>query len=289
MRHFDNDALATFVAITECNSFTQAAEQLGKTQAAVSQILGRLEHRIGRKLIDRSKSRKMTLTPYGDVLLGYARRLLALEEEAIAAMDCGQESTRIRIGMPDDYVDAFGSLPLGKFSERYPHVQVEIHCDFSSRLEEALDNGTIDLAIITRDSKHHVGELLAKVAQVWCAPPDSFPEKEPTLSLALFAEPCRSRPSVLSSLQSLSRPHRIVCSSSHFPGVLATVRSTPALTVLPLPVVPTGWRVLRGGQGFPELPDLEIALVVPGEANLMARRLAQFVETHFRIPQSAIA
>ncbi|MFT4191926.1 MAG: LysR substrate-binding domain-containing protein [Comamonas sp.] len=276
MRHFDTDALATFIAVMDHGGFTAAAERLGKTQAAVSLIVSRLEERLGKRLVQRSR-KGVTLTSQGEILMGYARRMLVLEDEALCALECTRDAGRVRIGMPDDYLDTLGAWLLQSFSVRHPEIQVEILCDFSKRLEPQVHAGDIDLAIITRDAGRPVGELLCSEAQVWCGVVGGRPEREQVLPLALFADACRARPGILAALDGVGRPWRIASSSSHLPGVLAAVRLGTAVTVLPASVVPGGWRRMGVPEGLPLLPELELALLVPQGARLATRRLANFI------------
>ena len=78
----DTDVLRTFVAIAESGSFTRAAKQVFRTPSALSMQIKRLEEILGHVLFVR-EARRVRLTPEGEVLLGYGRRLLRLNEEAI--------------------------------------------------------------------------------------------------------------------------------------------------------------------------------------------------------------
>ena len=286
MRHLDTDCLAAFVAVIDCGGFTAAGERIGKTQAGVSLMLGRLEARVGRKLLERSR-KGVALTEHGERLIGYARRIQMLEDEALAALDCGQEATRLRIGMPDDYLETLGCELMQAFTQRHPHLQVEIICDFSSRLEALIAEGSIDLAIITRASSKCQGELLRCEPMQWCAAPGHFPEQQRTLPLSLFSDSCRARPQIIEALDRLGTPWRVVSSSSHLPGVMHAVRLGKAVTVLPASVVPFGWRVLEGEQ-LPQLPSIELALLKPEHALLNTRRLAHFVHDWFQAARDEV-
>lgn len=287
MRHLDTDCLAAFVAVIDCGGFTAAGERIGKSQAAVSLMLGRLETRVGRKLLERAR-RGVTLTEHGERLIGYARRIQMLEDEALAALECGQEATRIRIGMPDDYLETLGCALMQAFTHRHPHLQVEIICDFSSRLEAMITEGSIDIAIVTRANSKVQGELLRREPMLWCAAPGYFPEQQRILPLSLFTDSCRARPQIIEALDRLGTPWRVVCSSSHLPGVIHSVRLGTAVTVLPASVVPPEWRILDCAH-LPQLPVIELELHVPEHALLNTRRLAHFVRDRFQatsIPQS---
>lgn len=286
MRHFDTDVLATFIAVIDHGGFTAAAERIGKTQAAVSLIVSRLEERVGKRLLERSR-KGVSLTAHGEILMGYARRMLILEDEALCALECKLEATRVRIGMPDDYLDSLGAWLLQTFAAQHPEIQVEILCDFSKRLEPQVQVGDLDLAIVTREAGRPNGELLCAEAQVWCSVVGKRPEREQVLPLSLFADSCRARPGILAALDEAGRPWRIVSSSSHLPGVLAAARLGAAVTVLPASVVPDGWRVLGAAEGLPLLPQLELALLVPSGARLSTRRLANFIRDRYQERQRA--
>lgn len=288
MRHLDTDALAAFVAVIDNNGFTAAGDRIGKTQAAVSLMLGRLEARIGRKLVERHR-RGVTLTEHGELLIGYARRIQILEDEVLLALQCESEASRIRIGMPDDYLESIGCVLVQQFSVLHPHLQVEIICDFSSKLEVMLASGAVDLAIITRNDESSSGELLRVEEQLWCAMSGYFPEAGPVLPLSLFADSCRARPKIIQALDNANRPWRVVSSSSHLPGVMHSVRIGSAVTVLPASVIPAGWRILGAEQNLPALAPLELALMVPENARLSTRRLAHYVREHFQVLTAAVA
>lgn len=281
MRHLNTDALAAFNAVVNHGSFTAAAERIGKTQSGVSLIVSRLEERVGEQLLERGP-KGLSLTAQGEILLSYARRLLILEDEALCALKWNVEATRVRIGMPDDYLDSLGAGLLRSFAAQHPEIEVEILCNFSTCLEPQVQVGDLDLAIVTREVGCPIGEPLYKEAQVWCSVVGKCPEQEQVLPLSLFADSRRARPGILATLDEAGRPWRIVLSSSHLPGVLAAVRLGAAVTVLPASVVPEGWRVLGAAEGLPLLPPLELALLVPPGARLSTRRLANFIRDRYQ-------
>ncbi|HBZ98693.1 MAG TPA: LysR family transcriptional regulator, partial [Pseudomonas sp.] len=95
----ESDVLRTFVAIAESGSFTRAAGQIYRSTSAVSMQIKRLEDTLGRPLFVR-EARQVRLTPAGETLLGYARRLLKLNEEAIAHFLQPALQGRVRFGTP---------------------------------------------------------------------------------------------------------------------------------------------------------------------------------------------
>ncbi|MDQ0390759.1 LysR substrate-binding domain-containing protein [Labrys monachus] len=276
MRHFDTDSLETLVTIVDRGGFTAAGASLGKTQAAVSVIVSRMEARIGKRLLERSR-KGVTPTLAGEILIGYARRILSLEDEALAAIGGDEAEGRVRLAVPDDFVDMMLTPLIGAFSRRFPRVQLEMRCDLSFRLEPMLERGEVDLAIVTRDPVRPVGELLRHEPRAWCAARDHRPELIDPLPLAMFPEGCRCRPSALAALDAIGKPWRIAYTSSHMPGIHSAVSAGMAVTILGVSSIPKEWRRLEEADGFPELPPLDIALIVPDAASVATRRFAAFL------------
>lgn len=261
MRSLDSEALATFIAIVDYGSFTAAAGHLGKTQAAVSTTISRFEQRLGKRLFERSHKGN-SLTETGTLLLGYARRIRAIEDEALEQLLDDRRSVRVRLGMPDDYVTAIGAFAVKHFAQQ-SRVQLEIVYDFSRSLERMMQALELDLALITRAPAEPRGELLASDHQVWCCAPNAEPEKSPVLDLAMFSDKCRVRDENIRALEATGRRWRIASTSSHFAGIRAAVEHANMLTVLPAAAVPSGWRQLGPRDGLPLLRDIELAALVP--------------------------
>ena len=277
MRRIDTEVLATMVAIVDAGGFSAAAQRLGKTQAAVSAHIARFENQLGKKLFDRAR-RGVHLAEAGETLIFYARRMLVIEDEALAALQIDQVTGRVRVGMPDDYLNVFGRPLIQNFSRINPHAQIEILCNFSVELEQLLDRGELDIAIITRGIDRSAGELLAHEQLVWCSAADRFPERENPLPLALFPERyCRARPLILHALKSAGKPWRVAWTSSHLSSIQTAVDLGAAVTALPASVVPSTCPVPGVADGLPELQPVELALLVHQGARAAARQVAGFL------------
>jgi DNA-binding transcriptional LysR family regulator len=280
MHHLDIDGLATVVAIANRASFAAAARERGKTQAAVSFSVARLEERLQTRLFERSPH-GVSPTTAGEALVHYARQILALESEAIETVTGKGAGGRVRLGMPDDYLDGLGLAAVDRFCTRWPAVQVDITCDFSLRLETMVARRDLDLAIVTRGDRPADGETLRREAQIWCASADAEPEHLDPLPLALFSDACRARPAILEALTRAERRWRVTTSCSHLHGVVSAVARGRAVTVLPESTVPASLRRLGPESGLPSLPALDIALLLPAEADVTTRRLAETLRTVF--------
>jgi DNA-binding transcriptional LysR family regulator len=281
LRNLDSDAMATFVAVAETGSFTAAADRLGRTQAAVSMAVSKWEERLDLRLFDRGH-RRVTVTTVGERMLGFARRIRAIEDEALATLLNGNNESRVRLGMPDDYLTLFGTALMQRFVPLHPNVNLDLQYEFSHRLEYMVENRELDIAIVTQSSTEPKGEVVRRERQVWCSAPGHFPERSDSLHLALFPDGCRARPLVLSALDRANRRWRIVYTSSDLAGIQLAVHSGDLLTVLPESAVPAGWRKLGPEDGLPDLPLLRLAMILPQQPRLPARQLASFLRDEFQ-------
>ncbi|MGU3496555.1 LysR substrate-binding domain-containing protein [Xanthobacteraceae bacterium A53D] len=257
----DTDHLRTFVAIAETGSFTRAAEVVHKTQSAVSMQMKRLEDRVGRPLFARD-GRASRLTAEGERLLDYARRIVKLNMEAVAAFSDDTLSGRVCLGVPDDYADRYLPDIMARFSRTHPSVELTVVCEPSCRLSEAIAAGNIDLAIITAT------ELTSRNAQVirrerllWVGSLRHSAHLETPVPLALGRPPCQWRDVAMTQLTASGRGYRVLYSSPNHGAVSAAVLSGLAVSVVPESALRPGMRVLGQADGFPPLPPCDIGLL----------------------------
>ncbi|MDG4550832.1 MAG: LysR substrate-binding domain-containing protein [Candidatus Contendobacter sp.] len=276
----DPDLLRTFVAIVDAGGFTQAAKQVHRTQSAVSMQVRRLEDTLSRELFQRD-GRGVQLAPDGEALLSYARRLLKLHDEAVAALTRPDFSGLVRIGTPDDYVDRFLPEILARFARAFPRVQVEVICEPSSNMRRMLAEERLDLALITCTPGAETGEVLRREPVVWAAAERHLAYEEEPLPLALFQPGCPFRDWAMASLDRLGKPYRIAYTSASISGILAAVTAGLAVTVLCRSVVPSGVRVLNGEEGFPPLPSASITLHRGTSVSAVAECLASYIREGF--------
>ena len=146
--NLDIDLMKTFLAIADTGSFTRAAEEVHKTQSAVSMQMKRLEEVLGRPLFVRD-GRASRFTPDGERLIEYARRMVAINDEAVSAFTRPELTGTVRFGTPDDYADRFLPEILARFSRTHSQITVGVECLNSSVLFERVKRSEIDLAIVT--------------------------------------------------------------------------------------------------------------------------------------------
>src|SRR5262245_58925049 len=149
MRNLDLDLLRTLAAIDQARTFSAAAERLHKTQSAITQQMQRLEGIVGLPLFEKQGRNKL-LSPHGRKLVDYARHMLAINDEAMRAMQDGQLEGELRLGAPHDVAETLLPTVLTHITRWSPRVRLEIRVDRSPFLMNALRAGELDLSISTR-------------------------------------------------------------------------------------------------------------------------------------------
>lgn len=253
------DWLRAFVAVVDAGSLTAAAPQVHRSQSALSMQLKKLEDAIGRPVLSRGP-RLLELTPTGQELLGYARRILALHHEAVARLRGPQLSGRVTLGVPDDYAVAYLGPVLRSFATRHAGVELTLVCEQSTLLIPQVQRGEIDLAVVTRDRPQR-GTLLFREPLVWVGAAQHEAWRRDPLPIAVYEPGSQARRGALAALAAQRRPYRIVYNSSSLPGHVAAVESGLAVAVLTRCSVPPGLQVLTERHGLPPLPAMEVAAV----------------------------
>jgi DNA-binding transcriptional LysR family regulator len=272
----DVDQLRTFIAIAETGSFTRAADIVHKTQSAVSMQMKRLEERLDRAIFARD-GRASKLTEDGERLLDYARRIVKLNVETIAAFS-DELTGRVRLGVPDDYADRYLPEIMARFSRAYPAIELTVLCDETVNLLERIKGNDLDLAIITNCSGSMTAENFRQERLLWATSNRHSTHLEERLPLALGRTTCAWRRAAIDCLEAIGRPYRVLYSSGNASAICAAVLSGLAVSVFPESGLRPGMRVLSAADGFPELPSCRIGLVRnPHERNSLADALAEHV------------
>jgi DNA-binding transcriptional LysR family regulator len=275
---FDLDLLRTFAAVVDAGGFTRAAERVHLTQSTVSQQIKKLEADIGHTLLLRDKSTGgIQTTEEGEILLSYARRLLATAEEAMDVMRKPAAPKTVRLGVPEDFAGRRLIDLLSGFSAASSHIRLDTVSGWSVELRRLLDAGEIDLALIKREPGD--GACLAswKEELVWVES-TSRPLRDEPVPLAVFPVGCIYRERAIRFIEHSGRRWRIAYTSQGLMGVQAAVASGLGISLLPSDAVLPEHRQLGAADGFDPQPASELALV-RGKLRLTAegRSLADFL------------
>jgi DNA-binding transcriptional LysR family regulator len=146
----DFDQLNTFIEVAKQGSFSLAGRKVYRSQSAVSAQIRQLEQEYGEKLFGRL-GKSVRLTPAGEVLFEYAGRLLALRLESLRAVADQSASPRGILTIGANEATCLYVLPkvFAKFHKLYPDVQISIYRNFSHKILQRVEDGTIDLGIAT--------------------------------------------------------------------------------------------------------------------------------------------
>lgn len=282
MINIPTELLRTFVKAVDLGSFTRAGDAVGRTQSAVSLQLRRLEDLLGAELFVRG-SHRVKLTDEGSTLIEYARRMLALNDEAVSSLRRPKVAGSVRLGAPHEYTASLLPVILGKFAQSHPGVMLEVTCDLSKNLLARQEKGEFDLVIALHDDPAASGgtKVLTEPL-VWITSQDHARHEQRPLSLVVAPSPCIYRNRVLQTLSRRNLPWRVAYTSSSYSGIIAAVRAGLGVTLLAASTVPEGVRALEERDGFPPMGELDVRLHMRQESATEAVRcLADYIATSF--------
>ncbi|MRS15920.1 LysR family transcriptional regulator [Enterobacteriaceae bacterium RIT691] len=231
----DLEALRSFVTGIESASFAQAAQRLARSTSAVSAQLKKLEHQCGAPLVEK-KGRHLHLTPQGELLLGYGKRLLALNDETVRAVKGEGLTGEVRLGMQEDFGESLMPGILGKFSRHHPELRMSARVDRNLPLAAALADNSLDMALMWQSlTSTREGRLLGECPLNWLCDPtldvQALLSANTPLPLVMFDAPCLMRSQATESLDRAGIPWRIVFTSHSLAGIWAAVQAGLGLTV----------------------------------------------------------
>ncbi|HVI57806.1 MAG TPA: LysR substrate-binding domain-containing protein [Luteimonas sp.] len=261
----DLDALRSYVLGLDLGSFARAAERLDRSTSAVSAQLRKLEEQAGTPLLRRA-GRGMQPTEAGEALLAYARRLLELNDEAVAALRGADLEGWIRLGLQEDFGESLLPAVLGRFARAHPRLRVEARIARNAELLERVRDGRLDLALAWDTGEAPAqGELLGRVPLRWIGAADAaapWPRDDgQPLPLVMLEAPCLMRSTATAALDRAGIAWRVAFTSASLAGIWAAVAAGLGVTLrTPLGLPAT----VRGDAGaalaLPPLADIGLRL-----------------------------
>jgi DNA-binding transcriptional LysR family regulator len=258
MRDLQIDWLKCFLAVVDKGSLSSAAPDLNRSQSAVSMQLKKLEEALQCELIKRS-SRQLQLTSQGELLLGYARRMMALHNEIHTAFQNTELSGCIKLGVPDDYASTYLTPVLKKFSVLHHKVEIELHCEQSTSLIPRIESGDLDLALVSREHSRQ-GTLLFYEPLVWVGSPQFETWKTSPLQIAVYEDTSLAKRNAIQSLALQGKMYRVVYNSSSLAGQIAAVESGLAVAVFTRCSVPAHLKILGAEHGLGPLKPMQVSV-----------------------------
>ncbi len=269
------DVLRTFVAIAETGSFTLAAGAVFRTPSAVSMQIKKLEDLLGKPLFNRD-ARSVTLTADGEILIGYARRLLSISREAVSKFVVADVEGVVRLGSPDDYGERVLPDVLKRFARSNPSVAVDVVIDNSGSLRRRMEAGELDITLMTISTGNipDGAEVLLTEPLIWGGAPGGCAHLRNPLPVSLWEEGCVWRARALDALSASGRDYRIAYMSAHTSGQRVAVQSDLAVAPLPKSFIGHGVVALGAKDGLPELGSYNLVMIVRRDAGPVVKAAA---------------
>jgi DNA-binding transcriptional LysR family regulator len=235
---------------------------------------------LGLELMDRS-NRKIGLTGAGEQLLGYARRMIALNDEVVGRLTDQVWEGEVVLGVPHDIVYPVIPRVLQKFNAAFPRVKVQLVASHTVSLNEAYGRGEIDLILTTESKLGPGGETLMNAPLRWFGAPNGTAWKQRPLPLG-FCRQCMFRPSVISSLDQQGIDWELAVDSESDRTIEATVSADLAVTAILEGHAPPHMEMIPHGAGLPELGQQKINIYgASTPKNELVGKLADMVQRGF--------
>lgn len=271
----DMDLLKSFVSVVDAGGFTRAGERVHRTQSTVSQQIRRLEEQVGHQLLVR-EARGVVLTAEGERLLGYARRMLALGAEALAALAQTPAARVVRLGIPDDFAVVALTQVIADFARARPGVRLQVESGLSRELAAGFARDDLDLVLVKREPGTGPAAAVWPERLVWVAGRDAEPTED-AVALVASRQGCLYRNRAVHALEKAGRPWRVAYECSNLLAMEAALAGGLGVAVLSHRVVGQKLRVLTDPTLWPAIAPTELALCLGGQSCAATRDLADLI------------
>ena len=246
------DLLRTYVAICRQGSLSRVAAQTGRTQSALSMQMRKLEGLLERHLFQRT-GRGVVPTPEGEIFLGYATRILALSDEAVARLKHKEISGAVRIGLAEEISSSLLPTMIGRLHRAYPEIQLDVVVDDSGALARRWREEELDIVIGTTATFTNDALVAWNVELQWVCALDYEPDPERALDLIAFSAPCLWRRRMIDALVAAGREHRVTFATQSVTAMQAAIENGLGVGLLPPESIrANAMRALQTSNGVPE-------------------------------------
>jgi DNA-binding transcriptional LysR family regulator len=274
------DALRTLVVGVELGGFSHAATRLHRSPSAVSMQLRKLEAQAGQRLFKR-RGRGLALTDAGNVLLQYARRVLALNDELGSALGAADTRAAIRLGIPQDLADVILEELLVRYTTSRPNVQLEIKAGRNFELAADVASGKLDVAVAFAAPGTGSADKIATVPVAWIGCPTMLPNAGPgsIVPLTVFDGPCLFRDMAIDALSRAGIAWRLTMTTPSLASLWCGIQAGLGVTARTALGVPRRLSVLTGA---PALGPVDIVLHRASGSSEDAHALADLLQDSIR-------
>ncbi|MEO1639255.1 MAG: LysR family transcriptional regulator [Pseudomonadota bacterium] len=282
LRNLDLTALRSFVAVADAGGVTRAAGLLNLTQSAVSMQLKRLEESLNVTLLDRS-ARTIGLTPSGELLLGYARRMLQTNDEILQRLTATEFEGEIKLGVPHDII--YPAIPqvLKQFALDFPRMQVRLISAPTRRLLSMFGKGEVDVILTTEADCGPGGQVIVALPLLWIGAIGGAAWRKTPLPVA-FCSNCIFRSGVLQALNNSGIDWHMAVDSELDNAVEAAVSADLALHVALEGMLPPQTEVIAHGGQLPALDPQNINLYMQRPDDPVCQAMVEIIRRAYALP-----
>jgi DNA-binding transcriptional LysR family regulator len=244
----------------------------------------KLEDVLGRAVFSRD-ARSVSLTTEGEMLLGYARRMLAINREAVSKFIVPDITGVVRLGSPDDFGERILPQVLRRFAQSHPSIAVDVVIDQSINLRRRMDDRALDITLLTNSVKVSLegAETLMTEPIVWAGAKGGCAHMKEPLPVSLWEEGCAWRANALESLGRDGRNYRVAYMSAHTAGQRAAILSDLAVAPLPKSFLGSDMVELTVKDGLPEMGTYSLVMLVAPDATPPVKAAADHIRATFEV------
>jgi DNA-binding transcriptional LysR family regulator len=270
--NLDINALRTFETGVTLGTFAKASDRVGRSPAAVSAQLKKLEQQAGVELF-RKVGRGLALTDAGETLLSFARQILAANDAALTTLRAAQTQGKVCLGLQEDLGEWVLTDVLGRFARAHHGMRIETRVCRNAELMDRVASGELDLAVVWGNGGAAPWrETLARLPMIWIGGLDPAASRtraesgtvadmargNAPLQLVAFEGACLFKTAALESLNQAGIPWETSFTSSSLNGLFAAVAAGLGVT----PRTPIGLPPrVAAASGLPRLPSVDLTMI----------------------------
>ncbi len=262
--YLDLPILRTFITVVDQQGFSLAANELGRTQSAISQQIKKLEQMVGQDLINK-QGRSLEMTEAGKLVYRHGMRMLQVEQQLREDLYSEEITGRVRLGIPEDLATHYLLPILDRFRQQYPRIQLAVECDLTERLYKSFQANEYELVILKHEQLNVA--YPDRIVKTWYDPLVWVGRSEEEcavwqssqhIPIIVSPEPCVYRRQVIHRLASAQLASELAYVSESYNSKLLAIRAGLGLAALPKSLVPDDCVVVE--EGLPKLSETQISL-----------------------------
>jgi len=262
--YLDLPLVRTFITVVDQQGFSLAANELHRTQSAISQQIKKLEQMVGQPLLNK-QGRSLTMTEAGKKIYQYGWQMLRVEQKLREELFSEEITGRVRLGIPEDLATHYLLPILASFRQQYPSIQLAVECDLTERLYQSYQANEYELVILKHEQLNVA--FHDRIVKTWYDPlvwvgrdagECAAWQEDNHIPIIVSPEPCVYRRQVLHKLGAAQLAPDLTYVSESYNSKIFAIRAGLGLAALPKSLVPEDCVIVE--QGLPTLSPTQISL-----------------------------